>query len=167
VDAKRGRPTGLIVTADHGESFIGGLPIHGVELHEEAIRIPLLVRGPGVAPGVSHAPASLVDVAPTVFEWTQTPPPPRLDGASLVHPDPDRMPITDVWRHDRSGQVYIDMTGAAGVTRRLVIDRLSNATFVYAVGDLSRPAHALSESPEPRMSALVGRYQEETGELER
>jgi arylsulfatase A-like enzyme len=167
LDAKRGRPTGLVVTADHGESFIGGLPVHGVELHEESIRIPLLVRGPGVLADVSDAPASLVDVAPTVFEWTQTPPPPRMDGGSLVHPDPGRMPISDVWRHDRGGHVYIDETGAAGATRRLVIDRLSNAVSVYAVGDISRPAHVLAERPDPRMTALLGRYQEEMGALER
>jgi len=167
VDRKRDRPTGLIVTADHGESFIGGLPVHGVELHEEAIRIPLLVRGPGVSAGVSDAPASLVDVAPTVFEWTETPPPSRLDGQSLVHPDADRSPISDVWRHDRSGRVYIDMTGAAGASRRLVVDRLSNAASVYAVGDISRPTHALTELPDPRLSALLGRYQEEMGALER
>jgi arylsulfatase A-like enzyme len=167
IDQKRDRPTGLIVTADHGESFLGGLPVHGVELHEETIRIPLLVRGPSVTAGVSDAPASLVDVAPTTFEWTQTPPPPRLDGGGLVRPDRTRMPITDVWRHDRSGHVYIDMTGAAGSTRRLVIDRFSNAASVYAVGDISRPARALAERPDPRMTDLLGRYLEEAGTLER
>jgi hypothetical protein len=167
VDGRNGRRTSLVVTADHGESFIGGLPVHGVELHEESIRIPLLVRGPGIFAGVSDAPASLVDIAPTVFEWTETPPPPRLDGGSLLNPDPSRMPISDVWRHDRGGHVYIDMTGAAGTTRRLVIDRLSNAASVYAVGDISRPAHALAERPDPRMTALLGRYQEEMGALER
>jgi hypothetical protein len=166
-DARRDRPVGLVVTADHGESFVGGVPAHGVDLHDEAIRIPLFVRGPGVSPGVSDAPASLVDLAPTVFEWTETPPPSRLDGSSLVRPDPLRMAITDVWRHDRSGHVYIDIAGATGAEQRLVLDRLSNASTVYAVGDVTQPPRLLDERPEPRLVDFLGHYQEEMGALER
>lgn len=167
LDARHGRPTGLIVTADHGESFVGGLPVHGVDLHEDAIRIPLFVRGPGVSPGAVDAPASLVDLAPTVFEWTQTPAPPALDGSSLVHPDPDRTPISDVWRHDRLGHIYIDATAATGRARRLVINRLANSSSVYATGDASRPPRALAEEPDPRLVTLLGHYEEEAGTLER
>jgi hypothetical protein len=108
-----------------------------------------------------------VDIAPTVFEWTRTPAPPGLDGTSLLHPDTHRMAVSDVWRHDRKGHVYIDATAATAATRRLIVDRLANSSSVYAVGDASRPPRALHEEPDPRLVTLLGRYQEEAGALER
>ena len=58
----------VIVTADHGEAFgehgeIG----HSVFVYDTTLRVPLLMRGPGVPAGISvDGPVSLVDVAPTV-----------------------------------------------------------------------------------------------------
>lgn len=166
LDARHGRPAGLVLTADHGESFIGGLPVHGVDLREEILKIPLFVRGPGAAPGTTDAPVSLVDVAPTVFEWTRTPLPAGLDGVSLLHPAARRTPISDVWRHDRSGRVYIDMSGITGESRRLVVDHMLNASFVYSAGDASRPPRLLDEPADPELTNALGRYEEESGTLE-
>jgi choline-sulfatase len=58
----------VIVTADHGEAFgehgeIG----HSIFVYDTTLRVPLLMRGPGVPAGLSFdVPVSLVDVAPTV-----------------------------------------------------------------------------------------------------
>jgi arylsulfatase A-like enzyme len=53
--------------------------------HEESIRTPLLVRGPGVPAGESRTElASNVDLAPTFAELAGTEPPARPDGRSLV-----------------------------------------------------------------------------------
>ena len=62
--------TMIVLTADHGES-LGEQDYyfeHGANCGESTVRVPLLVRAPGVAAGRRSTPASLVDVAPTVLE---------------------------------------------------------------------------------------------------
>ncbi|MBI4614316.1 MAG: sulfatase [Planctomycetes bacterium] len=80
----------VVVTSDHGES-IGehGAYGHLNSLHEEEVRIPLVVRYPGrrktgAAVGV---PVSIVDVFPTVLEVLGIPfDPDAIDGHSLAEP---------------------------------------------------------------------------------
>ena len=62
----------LIITSDHGESLgEHGLWTHGDSLVEEQIRVPLILRLPGVIPAgvvVKNGLASHVDLAPTILE---------------------------------------------------------------------------------------------------
>jgi arylsulfatase A-like enzyme len=60
----------FIVTSDHGESFMEhGYFGHGAHPHEAVVRVPLIVRGPGVANGVRVAePVGHVDLAPTILD---------------------------------------------------------------------------------------------------
>jgi arylsulfatase A-like enzyme len=76
----------VVVTSDHGEGFEPerGRVHHGGRLHEDQLRIPLLLRIPGVAPRDLETPVSLVDVTPTLLELAGAPLPPDLDGRSLV-----------------------------------------------------------------------------------
>jgi arylsulfatase A-like enzyme len=57
-----------VVTADHGEGLMQhGHMQHGVNLYEEAVRIPLVFHWPAaLAPGRVAAPAQLADLAPTL-----------------------------------------------------------------------------------------------------
>jgi len=66
------RDTLVIVTADHGEGLgQHGYAFHGAHVHDEAVRIPLLVRWPGGPAGRTVAePVEMVDVAPTILELT-------------------------------------------------------------------------------------------------
>ena len=59
----------VIITSDHGEEFMEhGSILHGRTYYQEIMRIPLIIRGPGVAQGIRiDRPASLVDIAPTVL----------------------------------------------------------------------------------------------------
>lgn len=69
--------------SDHGEEFFDHDGIeHGHTLHEELIRVPLVLSGPGVAAGRVDAPVSLIDVAPTVLELA------GLDPGKLAGSDP-------------------------------------------------------------------------------
>jgi N-acetylglucosamine-6-sulfatase len=52
--------------------------------YEEAIRVPLIVRGPGVHVGTTPALASNIDLAPTIAELTDATVPEFVDGRSLV-----------------------------------------------------------------------------------
>jgi arylsulfatase A-like enzyme len=61
----------VVVTADHGEGLMDhGRWFHGVDVHEEAVRIPLVVRWPGVVPAGRRgtSPVELVDLAPTLLD---------------------------------------------------------------------------------------------------
>jgi tetratricopeptide (TPR) repeat protein len=59
----------VVLTSDHGEAMgEGGEQTHGFLLHDGTIRVPLILRGPGIDPGsVVDTPVSHVDIAPTVL----------------------------------------------------------------------------------------------------
>ena len=53
--------------------------------YETDIRIPLYIRGPGIAPGVTlNEMVANIDVAPTLLELAGIPVPTIMDGQSLV-----------------------------------------------------------------------------------
>ena len=77
--------TVLLVGADHGEAFgEHDTEFHGLTLYEEMVRVPLLVRAPGVAPRSVSDPVSMMDVAPTVLDLYGIDTPGAFEGASLV-----------------------------------------------------------------------------------
>jgi arylsulfatase A-like enzyme/Flp pilus assembly protein TadD len=56
----------VIVAGDHGESLgEHGEPTHGMLVYEAALRVPLIVAGPGVPVARRDDPVSLIDIAPT------------------------------------------------------------------------------------------------------
>ncbi|MEZ4318198.1 MAG: sulfatase [Myxococcota bacterium] len=75
----------LVFLSDHGEEFWdhGGYE-HGHSLYEELLRIPLVVKAPGLTPGHVTEPASLLDVTPTILDLLGLPPIAHADGKSLV-----------------------------------------------------------------------------------
>jgi arylsulfatase A-like enzyme len=77
--------TVLVVTSDHGEEFLEhGLVSHGGHLYEESVRVPLVLRGPGVPAGRRIAsPVGHADLMPTVLELLDLPVPGNLAGRSL------------------------------------------------------------------------------------
>jgi arylsulfatase A-like enzyme/uncharacterized membrane protein YhaH (DUF805 family) len=76
----------VVVTADHGESFTKGYANHGGPmLHEELIRVPLLVKAPGQTEGRRITELSeQVDLKPTILELAGIRSPHSGDGISLV-----------------------------------------------------------------------------------
>jgi arylsulfatase A-like enzyme len=75
----------FVLTADHGEEFLehGGV-LHGNTHFEEVLRIPLLLRGPGLPAGLRIAePVSLVDVMPTLLAMLGVGTSEQLDGIDL------------------------------------------------------------------------------------
>lgn len=76
----------VIFTSDNG-LFHGehGLVLGKVQLYEEAIRVPLLVRGPGFPAGASVAsPTSNTDIAATIVALSGATASTPLDGTSLL-----------------------------------------------------------------------------------
>lgn len=74
----------IVVAGDHGESLGDhGEESHGIFLYQEALRVPLIVHGGGLAPRRIMSVARLVDVMPTVLDLFDIPIP-KTDGVSLV-----------------------------------------------------------------------------------
>ena len=89
--------TVVVLFADHGEEFLDHAEIeaelafdprgtygigHGHSLFGELLHVPLYVWHPSVTPGPSEAPASVVDIAPTLLDYLGIPGP-AGDGQSL------------------------------------------------------------------------------------
>jgi arylsulfatase A-like enzyme len=76
--------TVVVLFGDHGFS----LSEHGLwgkhSTFEVSMRVPLLVRAPGVAPGRADAVVSLLDLYPTLVDLVGIPRPDHLDGQTLV-----------------------------------------------------------------------------------
>lgn len=81
----RASDTLVVVTSDHGEEFgEHGSLLHGSTHYEEMLRVPLLLRGPGLPAGLRiDTPVSLVDVAPTLLDVLGVGPDGAPDGRSL------------------------------------------------------------------------------------
>ncbi|MCZ6598896.1 MAG: sulfatase [Planctomycetota bacterium] len=82
--------TWVIFTSDHGEAFgeHGGL-FHGRGVWEENLRIPLLIRGPGLEQRTAREGASLVDLPHTIAEIAGIAPDPSWEGRSLLSLEDD------------------------------------------------------------------------------
>ena len=76
IDALRGAGTLdntlVIVTSDHGEALGDhGEEVHGYFVYEATLRIPLVLRGPGIKPGTRlGSVARLIDLFPTILDLT-------------------------------------------------------------------------------------------------
>lgn len=81
--------TMLVIFADHGEAFGThhdegqDISYHGQTLHDEVLRVPLVISAPGLAPRVVEQPVMLMDVAPTVLDVLGVPLPQAFQGRSL------------------------------------------------------------------------------------
>lgn len=130
--------TAVIFTSDHGYH----LGEHGFwqksNLHEEVIRVPLIIRAPGMPSGRTNSIAELVDLYPTICDLTDVPIPVAAEGKSLLpvlaNPDVRLRDAalslhnggslrTDRWhfiRYDDGTAELYDMVGDPGETTNLI-----------------------------------------------
>jgi arylsulfatase A-like enzyme len=89
--AGRLEQTLVIVTADHGQAFgERGTYGNGTSVHEESVRIPLILINSGLRAGSFRRISGQIDVAPTILDLLGRPPPESWDGASLIAAVPER-----------------------------------------------------------------------------
>jgi iduronate 2-sulfatase len=74
----------VILTSDHGFHLGEHRFWMKVSLHEESVRVPLIIKVPGKKPGVCHSLAEMLDIYPTVAELAGLKPSEHLQGKSLV-----------------------------------------------------------------------------------
>jgi len=109
-----GKKTIVIVTADHGEAFgEHNQTRHGFEIWENLVRVPLMVRVPGVAARHVDTPRSAVDLAPTILETFGVARSPALAGTSLV---PELLGATEPPR-----PVVVDLPATSNNDRRRAV----------------------------------------------
>ncbi len=91
----------FFVTSDHGEEFLQhGHWEHGVNLHNEQTRVPLVAWGPSFARGARiDAPVQILDLMPTILEMFDLPAPYELAGRSLLpvlRPEPSEAVLDEL-----------------------------------------------------------------------
>lgn len=125
----------VILTADHGEEFLerGDLG-HAKSLYDEVIRVPLLLRVPGVAPARIAQPVGLIDLYPSVLDLLGLPPEPGAAGISLFGRDrraaaPPRPVFTETSRFERS------LYGVVDGRHKLVLDLVRDRAQLYDLLD--------------------------------
>jgi choline-sulfatase len=75
--------TTVVVAGDHGESLgEHGERDHGMSLYDAVLRVPLIIRAPGVEPHRVRDVVRLTDIMPTVLDLSSIPSP-AMDGSSL------------------------------------------------------------------------------------
>jgi arylsulfatase A-like enzyme len=123
--------TVVVFTSDHGEEFLEhGFLGHGAHLHPEVLRVPLILRGPGLAHGRRVAePVGHVDLMPTLLELLGVPVPEGLMGRSLLP-----------W------------LGATGAPAADPAPLYSEAWYPVAIG----PHGASTAVPQPSLSVQIG-----------
>ncbi len=109
--------TVVVLTADHGEAFgEHGTRWHGVELWQELVRIPLVIRVPGLAPRRVTVARSVIDLAPTLLDVLDIPTADAetLSGRSLLgdlvgRSDPPRAIYSELLPgpHNRLRRAYV------------------------------------------------------------
>jgi arylsulfatase A-like enzyme/Flp pilus assembly protein TadD len=86
--ARRGSSPAIIISGDHGEGLGDhGELQHGNLLYQSTMHVPLLVVGPGVAPGTSDTPVSTRRIFFTVLDWAGIDPAHTLRGAEPSTPE--------------------------------------------------------------------------------
>jgi choline-sulfatase len=88
--------TVVLVTADHGEEFLEhGLLLHRKHLYDEAIHVPLVIQGPGIAPGRRREQVEGIDIHPTLAALLGLEPVAGLPGRSILGAVPSRAAISE------------------------------------------------------------------------
>ena len=77
--------TVVIFTSDHGDMDGAHKRVHKSFFYDESARVPFIVAGPGVQPGVDqeHLVSSSLDLIPTICDFAGVPTPDGLAGQSL------------------------------------------------------------------------------------
>ncbi|MFP6608764.1 MAG: sulfatase [Deltaproteobacteria bacterium] len=143
----------VVVTSDHGEGLgQHGWMYHGINLYEEAVRVPLVFSWPGkVAEGSRRtATAELTDVATTIFGLLGLNTPSPFDGRDLMSAYQPR-PVYLERRRYRSSEVYgVPVAGPM----HAVID--GDRKFIVAPDEGRRELYDLAADPHETRDLAAG-----------
>ena len=153
-----------LYSTDHGE--MAGE--HGMwwkhNFYEGASHIPLIVSFPGRLPQGKRVaePVSLVDVLPSLCDWTGAPPPPKLAGRSL-----DSLIKGEKWPDERAvfSELYRRFPGESAVVARMVRQGVWKYNYYHG-----QPSEMFNLEEDPREFHNVAEapaYRDIRGKLEK
>lgn len=75
-----------VIIADHGETLLEREPVpgHGFSVYEEQSRVPFILRGPGISPGVRNYPVEVLGILPTLARLCGLEPEPVWQGHDVL-----------------------------------------------------------------------------------
>lgn len=125
----------VVFTADHGESFgERGTYLHGEGYHDEVVRVPLIVAGPGAAPGQRvRQPVSQLDLMPTLARLLRLDSLATMQGRSLESllagraDRPEKLPALYIVNPIREPETDAVVEGRY----KLIVDRPDNRLELY------------------------------------
>lgn len=157
----------LVVTGDHGDEFgEHGGEGHAKTLYDEVMRVPLVVRGPGIPPGLRvGARVGLADVTPTVLELAGVTVPRDLDGRSLVpafrgEALPPRAIVAEVRGQLANARAPVNLRAVWLGDRKVIHDVTASRWHAYDLTADPREEHDLGEGV-PEVTAarpVLARY---------
>ncbi|MCX7021003.1 MAG: sulfatase-like hydrolase/transferase, partial [bacterium] len=166
--------TAIFFVADHGEELWdhGGWG-HGFTMYDEVVRVPLIVRWPGVFPEgtVRDDRVSIADIFPTVLDTLGIDYDPKLiSGRSLtLSPDPGRVLFAECSRNQNlpvlNHQLHqITVLAPEG---SLILDRDTGDVLYFTPEDATQRDEAGDEHPEDRdrLLGLIEKYDAEQAAL--
>jgi len=163
--------TVIVLTADHGEEFRehGGW-VHGAKLYDELLRVPLIMKGPGLARGaIVTRQIGLIDLAPTILDllgieergegfqgisflpWLrdhQSEPPNRYVFSEEVHLGGRRPPL---WNQDIKGDRLYRIRSCRSEDWKYIWDEEGNKKELYHLRLDPKETRNLADS-EPEMT---------------
>ncbi len=132
----------IAFTADHGCTFMLHKEMHGTDINQDQIHVPLIFKVPGSKAGrVIDSPAGGIDIMPTFLDYAGIRVPDSVEGWSL-RPILDgnawginRYLFIEGWRQKVDGFPYLDKKALIFQDHILIYDRLLNAYFFKRITD--------------------------------
>ncbi len=158
--------TTVMLTSDHGEEFAehGGF-YHGVTLYEEQLRLPLLLKGPALAPRVDPTLARQVDIAPTIAGLLKVPPSHRWEGRDLLGDSP--APEVTFAEEDHQGNRLSSARQTTGERQKLILANPDNPRGLAPVEVYRLSSDPTEQSPTtappPSLREALNVHRTETG----
>jgi arylsulfatase A-like enzyme len=162
-DEDLGDETLFVITSDHGEEFQEhGSVLHGRTYYEEVIRIPLLLKGPGLPAGtVVEAATHHVDIVPTILGVMGIPSSQPRDGLDLSPTwsggaIPERTLFSEADHNNRidGADVHDILKMARRGSAKFVLDTRRGERELYDLAADPREQRDLSGAADARLAEL-------------
>jgi arylsulfatase A-like enzyme len=135
--------TYLIVSSDHATVFHPVPALrhfnYGYDLYTATLHVPLIVHGPGIAPGRAEGEVSTMDIYPTILDLVRAPDHGKQDGTSLLpealahQKDSDRVTFHEFYLPENlfRGLDPLEIVSAHDARYNLVLNRKRGTYELY------------------------------------